>query len=268
MLLPLLAVVFGLSGMDDVKSVGLPVLAILGIMILLGTLALVAMLYKRLELTDPTQPLALPQGSMRAVIALSLIVLFAIISITLYRSTAKGGGIYSVSSLTEDARNALLLQSGVRVQDVLFDYCTDAAQDSGAITRNTSGGARSAGDAASAVAQERACPREHRRYQVNLRASPSPESGDLAKQLLVLVGTLMTSVTSFYFAARSKSDDKPPEPSTDNANNTPGSPNGGQDAQSTRQATPEDVRKDGTNSGQADNAGGSKGDNSPPGQAT
>lgn len=210
-LLPVLAVVFRLPRLDDSKTVGLPVLAILGIMILLGTLALVAMLYKRLELADASQPLALPQGSMRAVIALSLIVLFAIISITLYRTTAKGGGTYGVSGLTEEARNALVLQAGARVQDVVFDHCANGTTEGSTLVRSSD----SAASATKSAEREAACLRDQRRYQVTLRASPSPESTDLAKQLLVLVGTLMTSVTSFYFAARSKSDDKTPPRSTD-----------------------------------------------------
>jgi hypothetical protein len=40
-------------------------------------------------------------------------------------------------------------------------------------------------------------------YTVIVRSPPGQESTDLAKQLLILIGTLMTSVTSFYFAARS-----------------------------------------------------------------
>lgn len=47
------------------------------------------------------------------------------------------------------------------------------------------------------------CAREDREYTVHLRQPPGAESSDLAKQLLVLIGTLMTSVTSFYFASRS-----------------------------------------------------------------
>jgi len=39
-------------------------------------------------------------------------------------------------------------------------------------------------------------------YTVHLRQQPGTEATDLAKQLLILIGTLMTSVTSFYFASR------------------------------------------------------------------
>jgi hypothetical protein len=208
-LLPLLAVVFGMPHIDGTKTVGLPVLAILGIMILLGTLALVAMLYKRLELADASQPLALPQGSMRAVIALSLIVLFAIISITLYRTQAKGGEVYQLGGLSEDTRNAMAQQAGERVQGVMFERCVEAGGATG-MASGTSTPPGAPDQAASAAVLEASCPPAQRRYWMSLRTSPTPESTDLAKQLLILIGTLMTSLTSYYFAARSKSEDKAP----------------------------------------------------------
>lgn len=206
-LLPLLAVVFGMPRIDGTKTVGLPVLAILGIMILLGTLALVAMLYKRLELADASQPLALPQGSMRAVIALSLIVLFAIISITLYRTQAKGGDVYQLGGLSEDTRNAMALQAGERVQSVVFERCAEAGGAAG-MSSSAPTLPMAPEQAASAAALEAGCPPAQRRYWMSLRSSPTPESTDLAKQLLILIGTLMTSLTSYYFAARSKSEDR------------------------------------------------------------
>ena len=46
------------------------------------------------------------------------------------------------------------------------------------------------------------CAEADRRYAVVLRAALPADAVDLAKQLLVLVGTLMTSVTSYYFATR------------------------------------------------------------------
>jgi hypothetical protein len=180
-LLPTLAIIIGAVSFNGSMIVGLPVLAILGIMILLGTLSLVAMLFKQLDLTDPTQPLALPPGSMRATIALALIVLFAIFSITLYLSIANAGTPYTVSGLRESERNALLMATPSRVVLAEDDQCAKPAADN-------------------------ACAAEDRRYKVVLRAASSSESIDFAKQLLVLVGTLMTSVTSYYFATRAGAD--------------------------------------------------------------
>jgi len=198
-LLPTLAIVVGAVFFNGSMIVGLPVLAILGIMILLGTLSLVAMLFKQLELADPRQPLALPPGSMRATIALALIVLFAIFSITLYLSISNAGVPYTVSGLREAERNALVLATPSRVIVAEDDACASEAKDN--------------------------CPKDDRRYKVTLRAASSSEGIDFAKQLLVLVGTLMTSVTSYYFASRAGSEtDKPAGPDAGAQRTVTGSP--------------------------------------------
>src|SRR3954465_3810570 len=74
--LPCTALYFGIDRMFEMPTVGLPILAIFGIMILFGALALISTLFARLDLSDSTQAFGLPEGSIRAAIALSLIVLF------------------------------------------------------------------------------------------------------------------------------------------------------------------------------------------------
>lgn len=176
--LPSLALFSGMSYLESKRLVGLPLLAIFGIVILFGTLALVAMFFKNLDLEDRTQPLALPEGSIRAAIALSLIVLFAIIAIMLFQGM--DGKPFKLERLTLEQRNALLVKPGLRI-DEIDETC------------------------AAPPASDAVCADGDRRYGVVVRVSPGTESVDMAKQLLVLVGTLMTSVTSYYFAARSVS---------------------------------------------------------------
>jgi hypothetical protein len=67
-------------------TIRLPVLVITGVMALFATLALVAVTFSVAGLSDHTQPLGLPEGSVRAAIALSLIVIFSITSIYFYTS--------------------------------------------------------------------------------------------------------------------------------------------------------------------------------------
>ena len=110
----------GLESPDP--TIKLPILVITGVMALFATLALVAVTFSVAGLSDETQALGLPEGSVRAAIALSLIVIFAITSIYLY------------TSLKDTA--------------------------------------------------------------------PTSPNVDLAKQVFAVVGTLMTSVASFYFASR------------------------------------------------------------------
>jgi hypothetical protein len=74
----------GLVSADS--AIALPILVIIGVMALFATLALVAVVFSVAGLSDETQALGLPEGSVRAAIALSLIVIFAITSIYLYGS--------------------------------------------------------------------------------------------------------------------------------------------------------------------------------------
>jgi len=80
---------YKMLGQDNNDVIRLPVLVITGVMALFATLALVAVTFSVAGLTDPTQALGLPEGSVRAAIALSLIVIFAITSIYLYSSLSE-----------------------------------------------------------------------------------------------------------------------------------------------------------------------------------
>jgi hypothetical protein len=62
----------------------LPLLAISGVSTLLTIITIVAVAFSALNLHDPNQALGLPRGSVRALIALSLIILFAIMAIFLF----------------------------------------------------------------------------------------------------------------------------------------------------------------------------------------
>jgi TRAP-type C4-dicarboxylate transport system permease small subunit len=178
-LVPCVALYFGVARIGESPTVGLPILAIFGIMILFGSLALVATLFARLELSDRSQALALPEGSIRAAIALSLIVLFAIISIMLYQSLSKP---YVIDGVEESDRVALVKALANTVIAVVPDC----------IEKSVSGAPLSIEN----------CQAANLRYAIHVRQPSPQESTDLAKQLLILIGTLMTSVTSFYFASR------------------------------------------------------------------
>jgi hypothetical protein len=63
----------------------LPILLITGIVSLLVTLTLIAVAFAALGLTERGQALSLPRGSIRAIIALSLIIIYMITGIFLYK---------------------------------------------------------------------------------------------------------------------------------------------------------------------------------------
>jgi len=149
-------------------AVRLPVLAIGGVIALLVVIALVAGAYTLFNLANPAEALGLPEGSVRAIIALSLIVLFAILTIYLY-SDVSHPEVCALAGLS---------------QDELGKFLTSAHGQQVIATVNTA---------------QPGSPAQYTVYYQNISAA----GGDFAKQLLVMIGTLMTSVTSFYFAAKS-----------------------------------------------------------------
>ncbi|MFO1337732.1 MAG: hypothetical protein U1F53_05765 [Burkholderiaceae bacterium] len=177
--MPMCFSVFGVRWFSEHALFGLPLLAILGIMLLFGAMTITSSLFQSLGLADKNEALALPPGSVRAAIALSLVVLFATIAIMLFQTLAQDGAPKRLEGLSDEEKTLVLKQPGTRVMAVRKLPCTSAA--------------------ASAPPPAPAAPAC---YDVEVAATPSSEAVDLAKQLLTLIGTLMTSVTSFYFAAK------------------------------------------------------------------
>jgi hypothetical protein len=156
-----------MTGSAVSPEVRLPLLAIAGVVVLLVTLALVAVSFAALRLTDATQALALPEGSVRAVLALSLVVLFAITTIYLFGSLSSGE-LKRLDGLNE-------------------------AQRSSFVKSAPASGIAIVAEAVDSVTQQ---------HTVFYQVGQTPASQDFAKQLLVLIGTLVTSVSSFYFGTR------------------------------------------------------------------
>lgn len=123
----LVGALLGVSGWELIKvraadvnsAVVLPLLAIGGLLALLIVLALVSVFFQTLGLADRAQALALPEGSVRAVIALGLIVLFAILSIYLYASLRTEP---SASAVGVDVAKQILTVVGTLVTAVASFY--------------------------------------------------------------------------------------------------------------------------------------------------
>src|SRR5262249_55223810 len=160
--LVILGVIFGLgySLRDAANEIRLPLLAIAGVVVLFATLALVSVSFATFGLQDPKQALALPEGSVRAAIALALIVLFAVLTVYLYASAASSG-VSSAPNLTLDEKNKFL-----------------AALDKNQII---------------AVVPPKD---DNPPFTVYFQAR-GPGSIEFAKEIFVLLGTLVTSVASF-----------------------------------------------------------------------
>ncbi|RKE24336.1 hypothetical protein B0G76_8218 [Paraburkholderia sp. BL23I1N1] len=156
-------------------SVRLPVLSIGGVTVLLIVLTCVATIFQYFGLTDKDQALALPGGSIRAVIALSLVVLFAALTVFLYQGISVGGPRNRIENVSQADRDKFM-ESHASAPDLQ-------------IIQNPGRGSGGASDPTAS-------------YTITYRNPNPQEVTDFANQLLVTSGTLMSAVTSFYLGAR------------------------------------------------------------------
>ncbi|MCB0182465.1 MAG: hypothetical protein KDI62_29845, partial [Anaerolineae bacterium] len=135
---------------------------------------LVSLIFSVFGLSKPEFALGLPEGSVRAVIALSLIVIFVIF------------GVYLFSAIDGDTT----LSRGLPLEQTQH-MLENMAGRLDAVRCNESGG-------------ETTC-------DVLLHVESSPEGKDLAKQIVTTMATLVTAVSSFYFGSRTSSDKPAPD---------------------------------------------------------
>lgn len=169
------AFVWLVSDTNVPDSVRLPVLSIGGVTVLLVVLTCVATVFQYFGLTDKNQALALPGGSIRAVIALSLVVLFAALTVFLYQGISVGGPRNRIENVSEADRDKFIASHASALDLQIVQIPASAL-----------------GGASDPAAS----------YTITYRNPNPQEVTDFAKQLLVILGTLMTAVTSFYLGAR------------------------------------------------------------------
>lgn len=218
-LLPSAALFFGVGMLDDRPGTGLPIVALFGIMILVGVLALTATLFARLGLSRRSEPLALPPGSVRATIALALVVLFSIIAVAVLHPASE---VIEIKGLTAEAAAELRRDAKNQVLGVVPEACAVSAA------------AASAAEAAKQLAipgwkpAAPACAAADQRFTAKVNRAPDPGTQDLAKQLLQMIGGLMATTVGFYFGGRTATEKakgdaaKPVDP--DKRPDTPTSP--------------------------------------------
>ena len=222
-LLPGLALFFGLDYLDAHPAVGRPIMALFGIMILVGTLALTSTLFSRLGLARRSEPLAMPPGSVRATIALALIVLFAIIVSAQERPS---GPAYELRGLTAEAKTEIAKEGKLQVLSILKEPCArrpDAPAPAPAPAVKP--GPRdlpAVAVAAQSTTERAACAAADERYTLLIQPGPSAASAELAKQLQSQIIQLLSTVVAFYFATRAVtkgSDAAAPKPNAGGAVN-------------------------------------------------
>lgn len=165
-------------------AIMLPVLVIAGVIILLVALTLAAVSFSTFGLANASEALALPPGSVRAVIALSLVVIFAILTVFLYVNlSAANEGTLAVGLKQDDANKLVSQLTADQKTRVDIRKSTEAtpAPSASPLPAGTNGSGA---------------------WDVFYRRDPTSASQDFAKQLLIMLGVLLSSVTGFYFGAK------------------------------------------------------------------
>lgn len=144
----------------------LSALLVIGVIALILTLTFAALVYQSRDLSDPKQALGLPEGSIRAIIALSLILIFMISSVLLYERVNFFGEPlkYESSGITEAQLNDI------------------PKEEIKAISRYEIG--------------------NRTFYNVTRVVERNKTGEDIAKQIITTVSTLVVAVAGFYFGSK------------------------------------------------------------------
>jgi hypothetical protein len=158
-----------LSEKVDGQEAALSLVFVSAAVILILVVCTLTIVLKRLRLTDVAEPMGLPRGSIRAVIALLLILLFFIAAIFMFSQTRELGGDRSQNRVIKHMSAAT--------------YAAIPVDQIATATPITKKGVTT--------------------YDVVLypQTSGTPTSDDLAKQIVTTVATLVTAVAAFYFGA-------------------------------------------------------------------
>jgi hypothetical protein len=97
---------------SNASAYGLPLLMIFGVIILLGSLTIAGKIFSETNLSCREEALGLPSGSVRALIALSLIIIFAIMAIFLYDKLSPTQSVLSIP-----ANQTILYPNGTMLQN-------------------------------------------------------------------------------------------------------------------------------------------------------
>jgi hypothetical protein len=147
-------------GLDDV------VLLVAGFVTVTLLLYIGSVLLQTLGLGNRREALGMPEGSIRALIAMSLILIFAIIGVSVFKA-GSNGTTYSSTDISQQQVDSL------------------------------------ARDEVLQIARVSPAPGGEQRFNVTIRASLPTTAKDFGLQLLTTVSTLVVAVSGFYFGSKS-----------------------------------------------------------------
>jgi hypothetical protein len=188
------------------EELRLPLLAVICVVTVLMALAFVSTIFASSNLQATQHALALPEGSVRALIALSLIVVFAVITMfVLVRFSRAEVQCVECQELVD-----ALKQQGTRAESASTTLTDTTAASATTATTATTGTEITTTTAAGGTQtletaiENPSVPATTPTDPITAAVAKRMEAGqDLAKQLLTMLGTLLAAISSFYFGASS-----------------------------------------------------------------
>ena len=143
------------------------------IFIIIILICILTKVFSHFNLSNKEEALGFPRGSVRAIIALSIVLIYAFLAVFLYQGVSSKSDIRIINYLNLAQRDDLLKLHPLDFQSIKI--INDSKNNE-----------------------------EHEKniYQVSYSSPNSASSDDFAKQILTFLGVLMTSVTSYYLAAK------------------------------------------------------------------
>jgi hypothetical protein len=163
---------FGFFNYSEATVLGAVVLIGLALVVLL--MAVLAIIYSGIGVANGDQPLGLPEGSVRALIAFSLLLTFVLMAAFLYTNIS--------SSQNQPWQNSNVSKAALEALD--RDYVVISKEQ----MKDDKGQPKTDAD-------------NQPLYNVTYYGRHSKEGDDLAKQIFTTLATVFVSVVSFYFGA-------------------------------------------------------------------
>jgi len=176
---------FSLNQMDEATR--LSVIVLEGLALTVVFMAILAIIFAVMGVEDPKQALALPEGSVRALLAFSLVLIFVCLGAFLFSE---------VNKPCEACTKTLSVVNDAQLTDLKNNFIVapeQAKNDQGKLlyeqVPNPKDPSQSIDDP------------KHPLYKVTYTPKPNAAAADFAKQIFTTLATVFVSVVSFYFGS-------------------------------------------------------------------
>ncbi|MGB6024675.1 MAG: hypothetical protein WBG40_05670 [Candidatus Sulfotelmatobacter sp.] len=161
------------------EALTLSAVVLVGLALVVALMSVLVIIYSVLGVADASQALALPEGSVRSLLAFSLVLIFVCLGAFLYNSVDN-------SALTLGGESDRITEPQLAELKAEFVVAYEQA-------RNASGSVETDNDGKTPL------------YNAKYFIKPNKDAGDFAKQIFTTLATVFVSVISFYFGSSTTS---------------------------------------------------------------